>query len=73
MTITVEEEVARWARIKAAEENTSVAKLVGRLLEREMRQSDEYRRAWERWSQAPALAGIAAEPRPGRDELHERG
>jgi len=29
-TITVSEEAARWARKKAAEETTSVSKLVGR-------------------------------------------
>src|SRR5271165_6009072 len=37
ITITVSEEAARWARRKAAEENTSVSKLVGRMLEEQMR------------------------------------
>ena len=32
MTITADEEVLRWARVKAAESNTSVAQLVGDLL-----------------------------------------
>ncbi len=45
MTITVSEEVARWARKKAAEENTPVSKLVGGMLENQMRASDEYWRA----------------------------
>ena len=42
MTITVREEVALWARKKAAEENTSVSRLVGRMLEGQMRLTDEY-------------------------------
>ena len=34
VTITLKEEVARWARIKAAEKNTSVSRLVGEMLKR---------------------------------------
>jgi hypothetical protein len=34
LTITVTDQVARWARKKAAEENTSVSRLVGRMLEK---------------------------------------
>ena len=49
VTITVEEDALRWARRKAAEENTSVSKLVGRLLEDKMRQADEYSAAYEKW------------------------
>jgi hypothetical protein len=33
LTITAEQEVPRWARIRTAEENTSVARLVGDLKE----------------------------------------
>ena len=32
ITITVDEEVARWARVWAAQQNTSVSRLVGELL-----------------------------------------
>lgn len=72
ITITVEESVALWARRRAAEENTSVSKLVGRMLEREMRLNDDYWRAYERWKQLAPLAGLASEPRLTRDQLHER-
>ena len=37
MTITVSEEAARWARRKDADENTSVSRLVGRMLEDQIR------------------------------------
>jgi hypothetical protein len=32
VTITLDEKVARWARIKAAEKDTSVSRLVGEML-----------------------------------------
>lgn len=34
VTITVDDEVARWARVRAAEEDTSVSHLVGDLHDR---------------------------------------
>ena len=72
VTITISEETALWARKKAADQNTSVSKLVGEMLERQMRQTDEYWRAFERWKSAAQLPGIDAANRPSRAELHER-
>ncbi len=71
ITITVEDEVARWARKKAAEENTSVSRLVGQMLEREMRASDEYWRAFEDWKKLKPMP-IQAAKRMTREEAHER-
>ena len=45
LTITADEEVLRWARIRAAEENTSVARLVGDLLKEHMREERGYENA----------------------------
>lgn len=42
MTITLEENVARWARIEAARQDTSVSQLLAELLERRMREQDSY-------------------------------
>ncbi len=72
MTITVSEEVARWARKKAAEENTSVSRLVGAMIESQMRTSDEYWRAYRRWKRTPSVRGIDAAHRLTRAEAHER-
>ena len=72
ITITVSEEVARWARRKAADENTSVSKLVGRILERQMRASDEYWQAYERWKKLADIKDIDAAGRLSREEAHER-
>jgi hypothetical protein len=72
MTITVSEEAARWARLKAAEENTSVSKLVGRMLEDQMRLTDEYWRAYERVKRMGPLPGVDAAKRMTREEAHAR-
>lgn len=71
ITITVSEEAARWARRKAAEENTSVSRLVGRMLEEQMRMSDEYWRAYRRWKRIPSLE-IDARRRLSREQAHAR-
>jgi hypothetical protein len=72
VTITVSEEAAHWARRKAAEENTSVSRLIGQMLERQMRMTDEYWRAYEAWKQLEEIPGIDAAGRLTRDEAHER-
>jgi len=72
MTITVSEETALWARRKAAEENTSVSKLVGRMLEEQMRKTDEYWRAYETWKKVKPIKGFDASKRLSRAELYER-
>jgi len=71
LTITAEDDVLRWARIRAAERNTSVARLVGELLREQMQASAGYEAARQRF--------LSARPRklsrgayPARDELHER-
>ena len=71
LTITVEEDAIRWARRKAAEENTSVSKLVGRMLEDKMRQTDEYWAAYEKWKHIQPINGIAAN-RLTREQANER-
>lgn len=54
MTITVEEDVARWARVKAAEQDTSVARLVGEML----RSSPALRRQRRGATSEPTSPGI---------------
>ena len=72
ITITVPEEVARWARRQAAEEDTSVSKLVSRMLERQMLATDEYWRAYRKWKRIGNIPGINAAGRLSRDEAHAR-
>ena len=72
VTITVSEDAARWARKKAAEEGTSVSRLVGAMLENQMRLTDEYWNAYEKWKQLDPIPGLDAANRLSRDEAHER-
>lgn len=72
VTIRISEEALLWARRKAVEENTSVSRLVGDLLERQMHLSDEYWRAFERWKSRHPLAEVGAAERLSRAEVHER-
>jgi hypothetical protein len=71
VTITLSEEAARWARKKAAEESTSVSRLVGHMLEDQMRLSDEYWRAYRKWKRIKTL-DLDAAGRLSRDEAHAR-
>lgn len=48
VTVTLEEEVARWARIEAARQDTSVSQLLGRLLKKQMAADRLYERAMKR-------------------------
>ncbi len=74
ITITVSEEAARWARRKAADKNTSVSKLVGGMLEEQMRVHDgEYWKAYEKWKKVKPVKGFDASERPTREQAHERG
>lgn len=73
VTITLEEEVARWARIRAAERNTSVSRLLGDLLKEEMRSEKGYRQAMERYlARKPKMLKKATERYPKREDLYDR-
>jgi hypothetical protein len=72
VTITVTEEAAKWARKKAAEENTSVSKLVDQMLEEKMRQTGEYWAAYERLKRIKPLPGFDASKPMTREQAHER-
>jgi hypothetical protein len=74
VTITLDEETARWARIRAAECNTSVSRLVGEMLRREMEQADRYEAAMNSFL-SRKLAPLREDPSvpyPTREELHDR-
>jgi len=72
VTIRISDEAVLWARRKAAEENTSVSRLVGDMLERQMRLSDDYWRAFEHWKSKRTMAVGSAAERLSREDVHER-
>ena len=73
VTITLDEEVARWARIRAAEEETSVSKLVGEMLREKMLMEKSYEASMQRFlARKPVRLRGSKERYPSREELHER-
>ena len=73
VTITLDEEVARWARIMAAEQNTSVSRLVGELLREKMIEEQNYQIAMQQYlSQPPKVLKTPGEKFPAREALYER-
>ena len=71
ITITLEESVARWARIEAATQETSVSRFLANLLKERMKQRGEYEAAKQR-----ALARKPFLKSDGRyltrEEVHDR-
>ncbi|MDH3641494.1 MAG: hypothetical protein OES38_05330 [Gammaproteobacteria bacterium] len=73
VTVTLDEEVARWVRIHAAEQNTSVSKLLGAMLKERMERESGYQSARLRFmSRRPQKLRKSDGKLPSRDELHER-
>ena len=72
LTISLDQEVARWARVAAAEREMSVSRFVGELLRERMVDEQAYT--------AAQRANLARPPRrlaktgsyPSREQLHDR-
>jgi len=73
VTITLDEDVARWARIRAAERDTSVSRLVGELLKEKMLEEESYQAAMKQYlARSPRRLKKSGTKYPRREELHER-
>ena len=73
VTITLDEEVAHWARIHAAEKDTSVSRMVSQLLREKMLSEDNYQISMEYYlSQQPRVLKKKGDRYPEREELHDR-
>jgi hypothetical protein len=71
VTVTLEENVARWARLEAARQDTSVSKFLGAILKERMKEKDSYETAMRR--------ALARKPfpktdgrYPTREEIYDR-
>jgi hypothetical protein len=72
VTITLDEETARWARIEAAHRDMSVSRLIGELLREHMRVQAGYEEAMRRYlARSPTVLKDAGRY-PSREELHDR-
>ncbi len=72
VTITLEEEIARWARVRAAEQDKSLSKLLAELLRERMREERSYRSAMKDYLSRPAVALKRKGKYPSREELYDR-
>ncbi|MEY3001164.1 MAG: hypothetical protein RL648_1378 [Verrucomicrobiota bacterium] len=73
VTITVEEEVLKWAKVAAAQRDTSVSRLLGEELRRKMLKETAYERGRKRFqARRPKVLKVAEESYPSRDSLYER-
>ena len=73
ITITLPEDVARWLRVKAAEDDRSVSRWIRELLERKRNREDDYEIAMKRYlARQPHKIDWPGGCRPSRDELYVR-
>ncbi|MDZ7736190.1 MAG: hypothetical protein U5P41_08885 [Gammaproteobacteria bacterium] len=73
VTITLDEETARWARVEAARRGTSVSRLLGEMLSEHRKQEAEYAAAMARFlARGPAPIKSPGQTYPRRDDLYDR-
>ena len=74
VTISLDEETARWARVNAAKKNISLSRYVGELLYEHMHHSREYEAAMQRYLSRGPFKQLTGPPQryATREELHER-
>ena len=73
VTITLEEEVLRWAKVWAASHDTSVSRMLGEELKRKMLSEQRYERARKRFQgKEPKALKPKGTPYPDRESLYER-
>lgn len=75
ITITLDDDTARWARISAAEREISVSRYISALVHKDLRQSREYEEAMRRYLSKGPFKELTGTPQKyaTRDELHDRG
>jgi hypothetical protein len=73
VTITLDEKVARWARIKAAEQEKSLSRLVGELLQEKMSEEEQYKISMQQYlAKQPQVLKKSTDRYPRREDLYGR-
>ena len=73
VTITLEDDVARWSRVWAAEHDTSVSRMLGEALKEKMRKEARYGRAEAQYfSHSAKKLKKSGRTYPKREDLYER-
>lgn len=72
VTVTLEEDVARWARVRAAERDMSLSRFLGELLKEQMESEESYEAAMRSYfSRPPQELKSASASYPSREEPYE--
>jgi len=73
VTITLDEQAAAWARVRAAESEMSLSRFVGEMIHKQMRHSRTYEAAMRAaLAQKPLDLKGPWKPYPKREELYDR-
>ncbi|GIV00395.1 MAG: hypothetical protein KatS3mg014_2010 [Actinomycetota bacterium] len=73
VTVTLDDETARWARIEAASRDMSLSRFIREILRERMEDRGRYEAAMRRYlTRRPAALRRETAPYPTRDELHDR-
>jgi hypothetical protein len=73
VTVSLDEETARWARVEAARRDTSVSRLLGDFLRERMRRAGEYEDSMREFLARRSVALKGRRSRyPDREDLHDR-
>jgi len=73
VTISLDDDTAEKARIRAAERKMSVSRFIGEMLRKELGHDDAYEAAYRAWrAEKPLQLKGPAEPYPKREELYDR-
>ena len=72
VTLSIPDEVARWARVWAAEHDTSVSKMLSDLLRERMETAKNYQSAMATFLARAPIELKKGEGYPSRDTLYER-
>lgn len=72
ITVTLDDETARWARVEAAQRDMSVSRLIRELLRDHMRRRQTYERAMRRYLSRQPVPLSRGDSYPSREELHDR-
>lgn len=73
VTVTLDEETARWVRVEAAKQDTSVSNFLGEVLAERRRRAEGYQAARASFmGRRPRPLRKPGDRLPTRDEIHER-
>jgi hypothetical protein len=69
VTITIDDDAYRWAKVEAAKTDTSLSRMLGEMLREKMVREDEYWKAYEEWKTLKPFS-LGGGPYPKREEIY---